>query len=84
MAICPHLALLLALPFLFKRHCVWWWFLLCASLLVIFNLAYAGVGGVEGFLRVLIVSGRGVNYQTSEEIRLTSSARYCTRSQICL
>lgn len=41
--------------------------MLGAFLLVIFSLAYAGVGGVEGFLRVLVVSGRGVNYHTGED-----------------
>lgn len=67
MTIRPHLAILFALPFLFKRRLVWWWFLLGASLLVLFSLVYAGPGGIEGFLRVLLVSGRGVNFHTGED-----------------
>ena len=67
MTIRPHLALLLALPFIFKRRGVWWWFLLGISFLALLSLAYAHPGGIEGFLRILIISGRGVNYHTSEE-----------------
>ena len=75
MTVRPHLALPLALPFLFtctcasagKRRGVWWWFLLGASLLALFSLAYVGVDGIAGFFRVLLVSGRGENYHTVEE-----------------
>jgi len=67
MTVRPHLALPLALPFLFKRRGVWWWFLLGASLLALFSLAYVGVDGIAGFFRVLLVSGRGENYHTGEE-----------------
>jgi len=67
MTVRPHLALPLALPFLFKRRGVWWWFLIGASSLALFSLAYVGVDGIEGFFRVLLVSGRGENYHTGEE-----------------
>jgi hypothetical protein len=67
MTLRPHLALPLALPFLFKRRGVWWWFALGAAALALFSLAYVGVDGIAGFLRVLLVSGRGRNYHTGEE-----------------
>jgi len=75
MTVRPHLALPLALPFLFtctcasagKRRGVWWWFLIGASSLALFSLAYVGVDGIEGFFRVLLVSGRGENYKINEE-----------------
>ena len=67
MTVRPHLALPLALPFLFKRRGVWWWFLIGAAVLALFSLAYVGVDGIEGFFRVLLVSGRGENYHTGEE-----------------
>jgi hypothetical protein len=67
MTVHPHLALPLALPFLFKRRGVWWWFLIGAASLALFSLAYVGVDGIEGFFRVLLVSGRGENYHTVEE-----------------
>jgi len=67
MTVRPHLALPLALPFLFKRRGVWWWFLIGAAVLALFSLVYVGVDGIEGFFRVLLVSGRGENYHTGEE-----------------
>ena len=67
MTVRPHLALPLALPFLFKRRGVWWWFLIGAAVLALFSLAYVGADGIEGFFRVLLVSGRGENYHTGEE-----------------
>jgi len=75
MTVRPHLALPLALPFLFtctcasagKRRGVWWWFLIGASSLALFSLAYVGVDGMAGFFRVLLVSGRGENYEINEE-----------------
>ena len=67
MTVRPHLALPLALPFLFKRRGVWWWFLIGAAVLALFSLVYVGVDGIEGFFRVLLVSGRGENYQMNEE-----------------
>ena len=75
MTVRPHLALPLALPFLFtctcasagKRRGVWWSFLIGASSLALFSLVYVGVDGIEGFFRVLMVSGRGENYHTGEE-----------------
>jgi hypothetical protein len=67
MTVRPHLALPLALPFLFsKRRGVWWWFLLGALGLAGFSLAYIGINGVEGFLRILAFSGSGVNLTTGE------------------
>jgi len=33
----------------------------------LFSLVYVGVDGIEGFFRVLLVSGRGENYHTGEE-----------------
>jgi len=75
MTLRPHLVLPLALPFLFtctcasagKRRGVWWWFLIGAAALALVSLAYVGVDGVEGFFRILLVSGQGENYHTGEE-----------------
>jgi len=57
-AILTQIALVLALPFLFKRRRVWWWFL--AWGLILFGYSYLLVGG-EGlidFFRVLLISGQ--------------------------
>ncbi len=67
MTVQPHLALPLALPFLFsKRRGVWWWFLAGTLMLAGISLAYVGMNGVEGFLRILAFSGSGVNLTTGE------------------
>jgi hypothetical protein len=66
MTIRPHLALPLAILFLFRRRQVWWWFLLGIALLAIVSLAYAGWGGISGFLQVILVSSVGQNYHTGE------------------
>ncbi|CAG1015319.1 hypothetical protein ANAEL_05233 [Anaerolineales bacterium] len=63
----PHLALFILLPFVFQKHSVLKWFLLFASGLAAFSLAYAGISGLEGFLRILTVSGGGEGYRTNEE-----------------
>jgi hypothetical protein len=67
MTVRPHIVLPLALPFLFKRRAVWWWFLLGAGFLAVFSLIYAGLGGVTGFLKILTVSASAVNSTTGEE-----------------
>jgi hypothetical protein len=67
MTVRPHLALPLALPFLFSnRRGVWWWFVTGALVLAGFSLAYSGIIGIEGFLRILTFSGSGVNLTTGE------------------
>jgi hypothetical protein len=67
MTVRPHLALPLALAFLFsKRRGIWWWFLLGVIFLAGFSLVYMGINGVEGFLRILAFSGSGVNLTTGE------------------
>jgi hypothetical protein len=67
MAIRPHLALILAVPFLFHRRRVWWWFLGGILALALASLAYSGPEGVWGFLKIVLVSARGVNYSTGED-----------------
>ena len=67
MTVRPHIALPLALPFIFKRRSVWWWFLLGAGILAIFSLIYTGMDGILGFLRMLVTSGDGSNTTTGEK-----------------
>ena len=55
-AVKPHITLLLAVPFIFRRRNVWWWFMVGAAALGVITLAYVGLDGIEGFLRLLIVS----------------------------
>lgn len=62
----PQIALMLAIPFLFKRRQVWWWFCFGASLLVIYSVAMLGPQGTQGFWQVLLISARGEGYGISQ------------------
>lgn len=62
----PHLALVLALPFLFQRRRVWWGFFTAASALAIFSVILLGPDGTLNYLRILAVSGSGQGYHTNE------------------
>jgi hypothetical protein len=66
MTVRPHIALPLALPFIFKRRSVWWWFIMGASSLAIFSIIYTGMDGILGFLRILTVSAKGINSTIQE------------------
>jgi len=67
MTVRPHLALPLALAFLFsRRRGLWWWFVAGALGLAGLSLAYAGVAGITGFLHMLVFSGSGANLTTGE------------------
>ena len=55
----PQLALPLALPFIFKRRGVWWWFLGAALFLTVFSILLVGQQGVADFLKMLTVSANG-------------------------
>jgi hypothetical protein len=58
----PQIALVLALPFLFKKQRVWWWFALWAFIILILSCLYIGPSGLLGFARVLIFSGQGLGF----------------------
>jgi hypothetical protein len=64
----PHIALILALPFLFKRRKVWWWFLMGAAFLAVFSLMLVGIKGVENFLSILGISAGGAGYKINEQV----------------
>ena len=62
MTIRPQLALILALPFLFKKRKVLYWFILCMGILGIFVLLYLGLDGTLNFLHILTISASGEWY----------------------
>ena len=67
MTIRPHIVLPLALPFLFKRRSVFWWFLIGSASLAAFSQVYSGLDGVLGFLKMITVSANGVNMTVNEK-----------------
>lgn len=62
----PHLTLVLAIPFLFNRRLVWWWFLAGASALALISMLILGAHGTVSYLNLLLVSGRGDSYHINE------------------
>jgi hypothetical protein len=62
----PHIALLLAVPFLFKQWKVWWWFLAGAAGLAVFSVLLIGIRGTGNFLRILSISASGEGYKINE------------------
>ena len=63
----PHFTLFLLLPILFKQRAALGWFIFFVFILGAISLAYTGMSGMEGFLRILTVSGSGEHYKTNEE-----------------
>jgi hypothetical protein len=55
----PHMGVMMALPFLFKRRRVWWWFCAGAGVLVLVCVLLLGRTGIENFLRILVTSANG-------------------------
>lgn len=62
----PHVALLLAIPFLFKRRGVWWWFCAGGGVLALVSIWLIGVDGTEIYLKTLAVSAGGEGYKINE------------------
>ncbi len=59
----PQVALVLALPFIFKGRRVWGWFCAGAGALVVLSLALLGRGGTEDYLRILAFSAGGSGFK---------------------
>jgi hypothetical protein len=62
----PQIALLLALPFLFKRRKVLWWFVGAALVLGVLSFALVGMQGTLGYLEILRISAGGEGYYMNE------------------
>lgn len=58
----PQIAIVLAIPFLFKRRKVFWWFCAGAAALGLLSLVMVGYSGVRDYLHILVVSAGGQEY----------------------
>jgi len=58
----PQIALVLAVPFLFNRRKIWWWFCGGAAVLGLYSLALVGFGGVRDFISLLQISASGQGF----------------------
>ena len=56
----PQVALVLALPFIFKRRKVWWWFVGWGLILLLYFTLLIGVQGLKDFIQTLFLSGAGM------------------------
>jgi hypothetical protein len=52
----PHIALVLAVPFLFKDRKVWWWFCAGASVLVLVSIIPLGLTGLRDFFDIMLAT----------------------------
>jgi hypothetical protein len=64
----PHVTVLLAVPFLFKRQKVFGWFCVGAAALGLVSLLLVGFYGMRGFLDLLLVSASGGWYGLKEPV----------------
>lgn len=63
----PQIAILLAVPFLFRRRRVFIWFCLCTLCLAITSLFLLGAAGTRAYLATLLTSMGGEAYGMKEE-----------------
>ncbi len=66
----PQISLILAVPFLFNRRKVWWWFAAGSTLLALISIGLVGVSGVKDFIHLLIISAGGHGYGLDETAML--------------
>ena len=62
----PQVALLLALPFLFRQRRVWWWFCVGALVLAAYSLLQVGFSGARDYLQIISLSAAGSGYGMAE------------------
>ena len=62
----PQVALVLALPFIFKRRRVWWWFMIWGFIILILCYIFIGSEGLSGLVKVLILSGQGLGFDVEK------------------
>jgi len=58
----PQIAIVLAIPFLFNRRKVFWWFCAGGAALGLLSLAMVGLTGTRDYLHILTVSAGGQEY----------------------
>jgi len=58
----PQIAVVLAIPFLFRQRKVFWWFCIGGAALGLLSLAMVGLAGVKDYLRILTISVSGQGY----------------------
>jgi hypothetical protein len=62
----PQIALVLVIPFIFKRRWVWWWFMIWGFIILIFSYLFIGSEGLSGLVKVLVLSGQGLGFDVEK------------------
>jgi hypothetical protein len=58
----PQIALVLALPFVFKKRRVWWWFIGWGFFILLLSFLYIGSTGLSDLFKAMILSGQGLGF----------------------
>jgi hypothetical protein len=69
----PQIALILAVPFLFNRRKVFWWFVAGALLLALYSTWLVGVSGIKDFINMESLSAGGQGYGLNESYMFNST-----------
>ncbi|MFH1636220.1 MAG: glycosyltransferase family 87 protein, partial [Chloroflexota bacterium] len=64
----PQVAIVLAIPFLFKRQRILVWFFFGAIVLLIYSVLLVGIEGVQSFITTLFVSAGGEGYGLNQSV----------------
>lgn len=73
MLIRPQIALFLAIPFLFNRRRVFWWFLAGAVVLTTYSVLLVKIQGVRDFISLLLLSAEGVDYEMFQDVMFNAT-----------
>jgi hypothetical protein len=73
MVIRPQIALILAVPFLFNRRKVWWWFVAGALLLTVYSIWLVGVSGIKDFINMESLTAGGQGFGLNESYMFNST-----------
>jgi hypothetical protein len=69
----PQIAIILAVPFIFNRRQIWWWFCRGAACLAFYSLAIVGFSGVRDYFHLLVISGKGEGYGIIQNVMFNFS-----------
>ncbi len=50
----PQIAIILAVPFLFKQQKVFWWFVIGSAFLVLYSIGLIGLFGAQSYIKVIL------------------------------
>jgi hypothetical protein len=64
----PQIAIMLAVPFLFNRRGVWWWFCGGAAFLALYSFALVRFEGVRDFFLLLQISAKGQGFGMNQNL----------------